>query len=151
MNSITYVGNLTSDPKLYPGSGEKQARLTFSVAVNEGQGDNEKTHFVNATAFGTLAQNASTSLTKGMRIVVVGRLNTYTKDVQIDGEDKSLTMVSFVASAIGPDLRWATAKISKVAKAASEEAPEDDGPAKGRTASSQKSSSKPAVDDDDEF
>ena len=106
MNSISLVGNLTGDPKLIFGDSGK-ARATFSVAVNEGQGETEKTHFVNVTAFGTLAENIADSLSKGQRVVVVGRLNTYSKDVTIDGDDKSLTMVSFTASAIGPDLRWA--------------------------------------------
>ena len=108
MNSISFVGNLTADPKLIFGNSGK-ARATFSVAVNEGQGEDEKTHFVNVTAFGSLAENIADSLSKGQRVVVVGRLNTYAKDVTIDGDEKSLTMVNFTASAIGPDLRWATA------------------------------------------
>jgi single-strand DNA-binding protein len=144
MNSISFVGNLTADPKLIFGDSGK-ARATFSVAVNEGQGETEKTHFVNVTAFGTLAENITDSLSKGQRVVVVGRLNTYSKDVTIAGEDKSLTMVSFTASAIGPDLRWATAKVTKVVREGSA-TPDDETPKASAKASTSKT---PAASDDD--
>jgi single-strand DNA-binding protein len=114
MNSTSFVGNLTADPKLVFPDGGGTPRATFSVAVNEGQGETEKTHYINVTAFGTLAENLEDSLSKGQRVLVIGRFNTYSKDVTIKGEDKSLTMLSITASAVGPDLRWATAKVTKV-------------------------------------
>lgn len=115
MNSTTFVGNLTSDPELRFSSDNKP-RATFTVAVNEGQGDDEKTHFIGVTAFGTLGENLVDSLHKGQRVIVTGRVNTYKKPVQLDGKDVDLTMVGFTASAIGPDLRWAIAKVSKVVR-----------------------------------
>jgi single-strand DNA-binding protein len=148
MNSISFVGNLTGDPKLIFGDSGK-ARATFSVAVNEGQGETEKTHFVNVTAFGTLAENIADSLSKGQRVVVVGRLNTYSKDVTIDGDNKSLTMVSFTASAIGPDLRWATAKVTKVVREGNADADAASGSAPAKQ--SAKSSAKATTADDDDF
>jgi len=154
MNSISLVGNLTGDPKLIFGDSGK-ARATFSVAVNEGQGETEKTHFVNVTAFGTLAENIADSLSKGQRVVVVGRLNTYSKDVTIDGDDKSLTMVSFTASAIGPDLRWATAKVTKVVREGNAAADGDSGPAPAKQSAKSSSTRQPAkqsaANDDDDF
>ncbi|MGL5825508.1 MAG: single-stranded DNA-binding protein [Nocardioides sp.] len=117
MQSITFVGNLGNDPELVESkNGTNRAR--FTVAVSEGQrdSDNEKTHWLNVTAFGTLGENVAESLSKGTRVVVVGRFDTYQREVQIDGEDKRLGMVSFIASAVGPDLRWATAEVKKVAK-----------------------------------
>ncbi|MHB8318123.1 MAG: single-stranded DNA-binding protein [Acidimicrobiales bacterium] len=115
MNAIHFVGNLTADPKLIEGASGK-VRVSCSVAVNEGQGDDEKTHFVNVSAFGTLAENIAHSLTKGQRVVVVGRLNTYKREVEVDDQPVNLTMVSFTASAMGPDLRFARAKVSKVVR-----------------------------------
>lgn len=152
MNSICFVGNLTGDPKLIFGDSGK-ARATFSVAVNEGQGDTEKTHFVNVTAFGTLAENIADSLSKGQRVVVVGRLNTYAKDVTIDGDDKSLTMVNFTASAIGPDLRWAKAKVTKVVREGSTDADADSGSAKpaAKSSSAKPAAKQAAPADDDDF
>lgn len=153
MNNITFVGNLTADPRLVVGQGEGKSRVTFSVAVNEGQGDQERTHFVNVTAWGTLGENAADSLTKGMRVVVVGRINTYPREVTINGEEKSLTMVSVVATALGADLRWARAKVTKVVRDSGNDGSEggdDSGKSsasssKGRTAAKPKA---PAEEDD---
>jgi single-strand DNA-binding protein len=154
MNSASFVGNLTADPKLIFGNSGK-ARATFSVAVNEGQGEDEKTHFVNVTAFGTLAENLADSLSKGQRVLVIGRLNTYSKDVTIDGDDKSLTMVSFTASAIGPDLRWATAKVTKVVREGNAAADVDAGSAPAKQSAKSSSTRQPAkqsaANDDDDF
>lgn len=112
MNNVSFCGNLVRDPEL-KFSGDKP-RALFTVAVNEGQGDDEKTHFVDVTAFGTLGENLVNSLKKGTRVLVIGRMSTYKTDVQINGDEKSITRVAFTASAIGPDLRWATASVSKV-------------------------------------
>lgn len=110
MNSdVTFVGNLVREPELRH-SQAGNPRATFTVAVNEGQGDNEVTHFLNVTAFGTLGENIVESMDKGQRIVVSGRISSYNKPVTIDGSEKELTMITFIANAAGPDLRWATAK-----------------------------------------
>ena len=154
MNSISFVGNLTGDPKLIFGDSGK-ARATFSVAVNEGQGETEKTHFVNVTAFGSLSENIADSLSKGQRVVVVGRLNTYSKDVTIDGDEKSLTMVNFTASAIGPDLRWATAKVTKVVREGNADADAASGSAPAKQSAKSSSTRQPAkqssANDGDDF
>lgn len=140
MNSTSLVGNLVRDPKLTYSQGNKTPIARFTVAVNEGQGDNEKSHFVPVTAFGTLAENLSDSLRKGQRVVMVGRLDTYSKPVEIDGEEKNITMVGFIASAIGPDLRWAVAKVAKVEKDSDED----------RSSSKSKGRASKSDDDDDD-
>ena len=113
MNQVSFVGNLTADPVIRGGD---TVRANFTVAVNEGAGDKERTHFVSCTAFGTLGENVAVSLHKGTRVLVIGRLNTYSKEVTIDGETKNMTMTSVTASAVGPDLRWAQARVAKVAR-----------------------------------
>ncbi len=115
MNSTILVGNLTADPKLYVGDSGKK-RTTFSMAINEGQGENERTHFVNLTAFDTLAENIVESFSKGMRVIVAARLNTYKQAVTINGEDRQLTMVAYVATHAGPEIRFALAKVTKVTR-----------------------------------
>jgi len=115
MNSTILVGNLTADPKLHVGDSGKK-RATFSMAINEGQGENEKTHFVNLTAFDTLAENIVESFSKGMRVIVAARLSTYKQAAVINGEEKQLTMVSYVATDAGPEIRFALAKVTKVAR-----------------------------------
>lgn len=112
MNSTSFVGNLCADPQLHTGQNGK-VRASFRVAVNEGNAKDgtEKTHFVDVTTFDTLASNVAGSLTKGDRVLVVGRLNSYETRVVIDGEEKPITRVAFTAVAIGPDLRFATATV----------------------------------------
>lgn len=114
MNNITLVGTLGKDAEqVVAASGNKRTRIRLAV-TEQGGTENEKTHWVDVTAFGTLGENAAVSLKKGQRVVVMGRLDTYDREVQINGEDKTIGQVAFVASAIGPDLRWATAEVTKV-------------------------------------
>jgi single-strand DNA-binding protein len=133
-DAVTLVGNLTSDPKLSYSSENKTPIARFTVAVNQGFKDTEKTHFTPVTAFGTLAENIADTLRKGQRVVVLARVDSYSKSVEIDGEEKNLTMINFVATAVGPDLRWAVAKVAKVER-------DDDQP---------RSSSKSKASNDDE-
>jgi len=144
MNSISFVGNLTADPKPVT-SASGNTRTTFTVAVNEGQGDDKKAHFVDCTAFGTLGENAL-SLHKGTRVIVVGSLNTYTKEVEINEETKKLTMVTFRADAVGPDLRFATASVSKVARSSAD----SNGSAEGKGSASGGSSPDASSDADED-
>lgn len=134
MNNTSLVGNLTADPDLRFSS-EGNPRASFSLAINEGQGDNEVTHFVRVTAFGTLGENVAESLHKGVRVVVVGRINTYTSEFTLeDGSTKRVNNLAFTASAVGPDLRWARARVAKVDRApAEQEAPAAKASSNGHT------------------
>lgn len=134
MNNVTLVGNLATEPELrFTQNGTESCSMV--VAINEKVGEDEKAHFVRVTAFGTLADNVVESLHKGQRVVVVGRLNTYSTEYELaDGSDRRVTHVSFTASAIGPDLRWARAKVAKVSR---EPAPTEGG---GRTATPEEES-----------
>lgn len=134
MNSVSFVGNLVRDPELRF-SGEKP-RATFTVAVNEGEGDNEKAHYIDVTAFGTLGENLVKSVGRGTRVLVIGRFNTYKSAVQINGEDKDITRLSVTASAVGPDVRWATTEVSKVAPKGDNRGNDDSGSSRGASSGS---------------
>lgn len=74
---VTVVGNLTADPELkFFESGS--AKLTFSVAADRSwkKGDEweTQTSFFNVIAWRDVAENAADVIGKGMRVVVVGRL-----------------------------------------------------------------------------
>jgi single-strand DNA-binding protein len=114
-NSITIVGNLTRDPELrYTPSG--QAQCTVGVAVNRVWTDrqtNEKKEsvsFFNVVLWREMAENAGECLTKGMRVIVNGRLEQRSWETQ-DGEKRSV--VEIVADEIGPSIRWATAEVKR--------------------------------------
>ena len=114
MQNITLVGNLTADPVLRE-SGDGSKRATFAIAINTGDKEkgNEKTLYADCTAFAQRGENVVNSLRKGQRVIVVGRLNQYQSEVQIKGEDKKITRTAFDVSAVGPDLSWATASVTK--------------------------------------
>lgn len=113
-SNLSFTGNLAADPVLRTGQ-SGLSRATFRVAVNSGDKDKgtEKTHWVGVTAFGTLAENVVASLKKGMTVNVVGRFDSYDKDVVIDGEPKTIQMLSVIANQAAPDLRWASAQVTK--------------------------------------
>lgn len=112
----TLIGNLTDDPQLrYTPNGAAVAN--FTVAVNIRRYDKQQNQYVDAgtlfhrcSAWKDLAENISESLTKGTRVVahVQARPNTYeTKE----GETRHTTEYDVLA--IGPDLRYATARATK--------------------------------------
>ena len=114
-NSITIVGTLTRDPELrFTPSGQGVA--SFGVAVNrrwQNKQTNEweeATSFFDVVAWGSLGENVAESVTKGARLIVVGRLDQRSWESD-SGEKRS--KVEIVADEIGPSLRWATAEVSK--------------------------------------
>ena len=113
LQSVTFVGNLGGNPVLRFSENGKP-RATFSVAITEGQGDNEKTHWVDVTAFNNLAENVSDSLAKGMRVVVVGRIDTYKREIDTTEGTKQVTTVKFIAQEVSPSLVFCRAKVTKV-------------------------------------
>ena len=59
------------------------------------------------------AEHAAQSLTKGSRVVVVGRLQQRSWTAE-DGSARSI--VEVVAEELGPSLRWATAATARITK-----------------------------------
>jgi single-strand DNA-binding protein len=114
-NQVVIVGNLTDDPELrYTPNGAAVAN--FRVAVNRrykdqsGEWKDGETSFFRVNAWRSLGENAAESLTRGSRVVVVGRLRARSWETQ-EGETRST--VEIEADELGPSLRWATAKVEK--------------------------------------
>jgi single-strand DNA-binding protein len=102
--TVSFAGNLTDDPQVrYTDGGI--ARATLRVAVSGRNRDSEPSFFT-VVAWRDQAEHAAQSLTKGSRVVVIGRLQqrAWTAD---DGTARST--VEVVAEELGPSLRWATA------------------------------------------
>ena len=118
-NHITIVGNLTDDPELrYTPNGAAVAN--FSVAVSRrakddatGQWKDMDTSFFRVAAWRSLGENVAESLTRGSRVLVIGRLRSRSWETQ-EGETRST--VEIEADEVGPSLRWATAKVEKSQK-----------------------------------
>jgi len=112
-NNITLVGNLTRDPELrFTATGRGVA--SFGIAVGRRYQVNgewkEDTSYFNVTAWGQLGENASATLSKGMRCVVSGRLEQREFNNR-EGEKRSA--IEVVADEIGPSLKWATAQVER--------------------------------------
>jgi single-strand DNA-binding protein len=114
-NTITVVGNVTRDPELkFLNSG--QAALRLSVAVSrrwqnrQTQEWEEKTSFFDVSSYGSMAENAASSITKGARVVVTGRMEQRSWETE-SGEKRNAFEI--VADEIAPSLRWATAAVTR--------------------------------------
>jgi single-strand DNA-binding protein len=112
-NSITLVGNLTRDPELRFTTGGRGV-ASFGIAVSRRYQVNgewqEQTSYFNIVAWGQLGENSAATLTKGMRVVVSGRLEQ--REYQ-NREGEKRTAIEINADEIGPSLRWATASIER--------------------------------------
>src|ERR1700678_985823 len=114
-NNTTITGNLTREPEIRY-TKEGQATTQFGVAVNRRWQDKtsgewqEATSFFDVVCWRDLAENVALSLSKGMRIVVTGRLEQRSWETD-EGEHRS--KVEIVAEEIGPSLRFATADVQR--------------------------------------
>lgn len=108
-STITIAGNLTRDPELkFTDSG--MATVRFGVATSRKIKERETTSFYEVIAFGKTAENVQTSLSKGNRVLVTGRLEVRNWEKQ-DGT--KATTVEVVADEVAADLKFATVTIMK--------------------------------------
>ncbi len=112
-NSVTLVGNLTRDPELRFTTGGRGV-ASFGLAVSRRYQVNgewqEQTSYFNIVAWGQMGENAASTLTKGMRVIVSGRLEQ--REYQ-NREGEKRTAIEINADEIGPSLRWATASVER--------------------------------------
>jgi single-strand DNA-binding protein len=113
-NSVTLVGNLTRDPELRFTTGGRGV-ASFGIAVSRRYQVNgewqEQTSYFNIVAWGQMGENAASTLTKGMRVIVSGRLEQ--REYQ-NREGEKRTAIEINADEIGPSLRWATASVERI-------------------------------------
>ncbi|MBD8582946.1 MULTISPECIES: single-stranded DNA-binding protein [unclassified Frigoribacterium] len=115
---ITVVGNLTSDPELrYTQNGLAVANFTIAStprtldrASNEWK-DGEAL-FLRASVWREFAEHVASSLTKGSRVIVQGRLKQRSYETK-EGEKR--TSFELDVDEIGPSLRYATAQVTRAA------------------------------------
>ena len=91
INKVVLMGRLVKDPELrYTGSGT--AVTNFTVAVDDGFGENRTTSFINCVAWSKSAEFVGNYFSKGKMIIVIGRIQTRTWDGQ-DGKKNYITEV----------------------------------------------------------
>jgi single-strand DNA-binding protein len=113
-NAVTIVGNVTDDPELrFTPSGLPVA--TFTVAVNtrirkNDQWEDRTDGFFRCSCWRDMAENVAESLTKGTRVMVVGRIQEQRWE---DQEGGKRSRVEIQVDEVGPTLRWATVQVTK--------------------------------------
>lgn len=113
---ITLVGNLTADPELrFTPSGAPVANFTvastprtFDRTTSEWKDGDAM--FINCSVWRQAAENAAETLTKGMRVIVQGRLKSRSYETR-EGERR--TVFEIEVDEVGPSLRYATAKVNR--------------------------------------
>lgn len=94
LNQVQLMGNLTRDPELKSANGTPV--VNFSLALNRSYKDNsgewqEATDFVDVVAWGKTAEQVAEVVTKGSRVLVVGRIQSRTYEQE--GQKRSKTEV----------------------------------------------------------
>jgi single-strand DNA-binding protein len=112
--AVSFAGNLTDQPDLrHTESGI--ARAMFRVAVS-GRREQELSFFT-VIVWRDQAEHAAESLSKGSRVMVVGRLQQRSWTAE-DGGARSV--VEVVAEELGSSLRWATATTTRATRSSSQ-------------------------------
>ena len=113
MTQVTIVGNLTADVELrFTAAGKAVANFTVAVSKRIKDGDTWKdgpSSFYRCSLWDSAAENMAESLTRGMRVIVLGEIGQ--RSFETNGEKRSVFEVT--ALEVGPSLKWATAKVEK--------------------------------------
>ena len=118
--TITLIGNLVDDPELrFTPSGAAVAKFRVAStpryldkATNEWK-DGESL-FLQCQIWRQAAENVAESLTKGMRVILSGRLKQRSYETK-EGEKRTVFEVE--VDEVGPSLRNATAKVTRTQRA----------------------------------
>jgi single-strand DNA-binding protein len=114
---VTVVGNLTDDPELrFTSNGHAVANFRLAVTPRVREGDAWKdgdTSFLRVNVWRKQAENAAESLSKGSRVMVVGKLKSRSWETP-EGDKRSVVEID--ADELGPSLKWATARPQRVGK-----------------------------------
>ena len=118
--TITMIGNLVDDPELrFTPSGAAVAK--FRVASTPRYLDKQTNEwkdgeslFLQCQIWRQAAENVAESLTKGMRVILSGRLKQRSYETK-EGEKRTVFEVE--VDEVGPSLRNATAKVTRTQRA----------------------------------
>lgn len=151
---LTLVGNLAGDPELrFTTSGIAVCKLRMAQTPRDKTPANEwvdgEPWWQDVTCWREMAENVAETLHRGDRVVVTGRM----KQREYEAKDGTKRRVhELEADAVGPDLRYAQAKISKVARSgggtADRPATTRERPAAAPSAETQRTAQATQVDDE---
>lgn len=117
--TLTIVGNLTADPELrFTPAGVAVASFTVASTPrafdkNSNEWKDGEALFMRCNVWRQAAENVTESLTRGARVIVTGRLKQRSFETR-EGEKR--TVMELEVDEVGPSLKYATAKVNKVAR-----------------------------------
>lgn len=91
INKVILMGRLTREPELRHLETDKSV-CGFTIAIDNGYGDNKRTDFVNCVAWNKTAEFISKYFAKGKMIIVIGRVTSRSWETQ-DGHKRYVTEV----------------------------------------------------------
>ena len=116
---ITIAGNLVDDPELrFTPAGQPVARFRVAstprfLDKNTNEWKDGDSLFLTCNVWRQAAENVAESLTRGMRVIVQGRLRQRSYETK-EGEKRTVYEVE--VDDVGPSLRNASAKVNRVAR-----------------------------------
>jgi len=116
---ITIAGNLVDDPELrFTPAGQPVARFRVASTPrfrdnNSGEWKDGDSLFLTCNVWRQAAENVAESLTRGMRVIVSGRLRQRSYETK-EGEKR--TVYEIEVDDVGPSLRNASAKVNRIAR-----------------------------------
>ena len=116
---ITIAGNLVDDPELrFTPSGQPVAKFRVAstprfLDKNTNEWKDGDSLFLTCNVWRQAAENVAESLTRGTRVIVSGRLRQRSYETK-EGEKRTVYEVE--VDDVGPSLRNASAKVSKMAR-----------------------------------
>lgn len=116
---ITIAGNLVDDPELrFTPAGQPVARFRIASTPRfrdntTGEWKDGDSLFLTCNVWRQAAENVAESLTRGMRVIVSGRLRQRSYETK-EGEKR--TVYEIEADEVGPSLKSASAKVTKAAR-----------------------------------
>ena len=113
---ITVVGNLVADPELrFIPSGAAVANFRIASTPRQfnrdtNQWEDGEALFLTCNCWRQMAENVAESLSKGMRVIVNGRLKQRSYQTR-EGENRTVFEVE--VDEVGPSLKYATANVQR--------------------------------------
>lgn len=112
----TIIGNLASDPDLkFLANGAAVCNFVVASTPRTKKGDvweDGEAMWVRCAVWRQQAENVAETLTKGTRVIVSGRLKV--RSYEKDGVKR--TSIEMDVDGVGPELRYATAKVNRVSR-----------------------------------
>jgi single-strand DNA-binding protein len=119
---ITIAGNLVDDPELrFTPAGQPVAKFRIASTPRfrdnaSGEWKDGDSLFLTCNVWRQAAENVAESLTRGMRVIVSGRLRQRSYETK-EGEKRTVYEVE--VDDVGPSLRNASAKVNKIVRSGS--------------------------------